>query len=100
MDTEKMKEQILESVNTAIKDALDEFRPVEEQPYCTYITKRDSFFISTTDDESFDAYIPFDEVINIFIENNYTGNSLRKDHAQPFIDKLRAAADLIESKIG
>jgi hypothetical protein len=100
MNTEKMKELLMASVNAAIKDSLDEFTPVEAQPYCTYATKKDSFFISTTDDDSFDAYIPFDEVIDIFIENNLAGTSLRKDDVQPFIDKLRAAADLIESKIG
>ena len=99
INMEEIEKSIMSAVEVAIKDALEEVTPVKAEPYCVYSSRTQSLYISTTDDDIFDAYVPFENVINSFIDDNVGGEFIAAEYAQPFIDKLRAAADLIESKL-
>ena len=98
---EEIEEIIMSAVQVAVKDALEEVRPIKEDAYCSYSVDKESFYISTTDDERYNGYISFDEVIRLFVEDHEYGDTklIQPAWAKPFIDKLRAAADLIEAKI-
>lgn len=97
-----MKESIEAVISDCVGEILDECLPKKHMPCCDYYAEKDAFHISTTDDESLDHYMPFDEVINTFISDStadiFIHNENRED-AEQFIKKLRAGADLIESKI-
>ncbi len=100
-NTEEIEKVIMSAVQVAVKEALEEVTPIKEDAYCSYSLDKESFYISTTDDEAFNGYVTFDDVIKLFIEDHqYCDTSLiQPGYAKPFIDKLRAAADLIESKL-
>jgi len=95
----EIEKSIMSAVEVAVKDALEEVTPVKAEPFCAYSSRTQSLYISTTDDDSFNAYVPFDDVISNFIEDHSGGDFIQSEYGQPFIDKLRVAANLIESKL-
>lgn len=95
----KIKEQIKELMEGAISDVdfinLDAYEKVKAEPYCCYNVDKESFYLSTTEDDSFDDYIKFDDVIDLFIDSYGGVGNLSNEYADKFIAKLSGAIEKI-----
>ena len=99
INMDEIEKALVSTIKEAVEDALADITPVKAEPYCRYSSRLESFYISTTDDDSFDCCVKFEDVIDGFIEDYSCVDFISEKDARPFINKLRAAADLIESKL-
>lgn len=100
----EIKEQIKEAMNNAISDVdfinLNAYEKVKADPYCLYNVEKDSFYLSTTEDDSFDDYIKFDDVIDLFIESYGGVGNLSNEAADKFVARLSGAIEKINKAKG
>ena len=103
-ELEYLKEQLCDLIDDVNVDGVK----LDPNPWCDYYAETDCFHIGTIQEDEcngvrkYDAYIPFDQVIDTFISDCSSGVGIaQRDHkyAIDFISKLRAAANKIESKL-
>tara|TARA_R110002020_G_scaffold209587_1_gene415565 strand:+ start:598 stop:903 length:306 start_codon:yes stop_codon:yes gene_type:complete len=80
----------------SVIDDLNDYVPKKIDPYCSYSACDDGFYVSTTDIDEYDGVVPFNDVINKFIESNSNDKGVCLVAANEFIKRLTGAIELLE----
>lgn len=87
----------IKQISANIESLIEESMPEKCDTYVSYDLEADDFYVSTTDDDSYDGRISLDAIIDNFIEGYIRGpnGTIEACHGQLFASRFRAAADRV-----